>query len=74
MNDDTMMMGEFEVVERAEYRGHPQGEIFEARLNRAAVSRAIARGNIRMLRVVVPVIQPGSWQLPDGWLSKQGKE
>ena len=74
MNDDTMLMGEFEVTGKAEYRGHAHGEIFEARLNRAAVSRAIARGNIRMLRVVVPVIQPGSWQLPDGWLSKQGKE
>lgn len=67
-------MGEYEVVGRREYRGHPHGEIFEARLDRAAESRAVARGDIRLLRVVEPTIQPGSWRLPDGWLSKQGKE
>ena len=71
MNDDTMMMGEFEVTGKAEYRGHAHGEIFEARLNRAAVSRAVARGSIRMLRIVNPVIPPGKYSLPDGWLSNR---
>ena len=67
-------MGEYEVVGRREYRGHPPGEIFEARLDRRAEARAVARGDIRLLRMVVPVIQSGTWRLPDGWLSKQGKE
>jgi hypothetical protein len=67
-------MGEYEVVGRREYRGHPPGEIFEARIPRAAESRAVARGDIRLLRVVVPVIQSGTYRLPDGWSSKQGKE
>ena len=67
-------MGEYEVTGRREYRGHPPGEIFEARIPRAAESRAVARGDIRLLRVVEPQIQSGSYRLPDGWLSKQGKE
>ena len=69
-----MRMGDYEVVGSREYRGHPPGEVFEARLDRNAVARAIARGDIRVLRIVVPEVQPGSWVLPDGWLSKQGKE
>ena len=67
-------MGEYKVVGKREYRGHAPGEIFEARIDRAAAVRAVARGDIRLLRMVVPVIQPGTWTLPDGWLSKQGKE
>jgi hypothetical protein len=67
-------MGEYEVVGRREYRGHPPGEIFEARLERAAEARAVARGDIRLLRVVVPTIQSDNLELSDGWLSKQGKE
>ena len=67
-------MGEYEVTGRREYRGHPPGEIFEARIDRAAESRAVARGDIRLLRIVEPQIQSGSHRLPDGWLSKQGKE
>ena len=66
--------GEFEVVGRRAYRDHRPGEIFEARLDRAAVSRAVVRGDIRLIRAVVPVIQSGSYRLPDGWLSKAGKE
>ena len=69
-----MTMGEYEVVGRREYRGHRPGTVFEARLDRAAESRAVARGDIRLLRIVEPQIQSGSWRLPDGWLSKQGKE
>ena len=62
-------MGEYEVVGKREYRGHSPGTIFEARIDRAAVSRAISRGDIRLLRMVEPVIQSGSFALPDGWLS-----
>lgn len=67
-------MGEYEVVGRREYRGHRPGDIFEARLDRAAEARAITRGDIRLVRVVTPEIQSGSFELPDGWSSKQGKE
>ena len=67
-------MGEYEVVGRREYRGVPPGELFEARLDRGAEARAIQRGDIRLLRIVTPEVQSGSWTLPDGWLSKQGKE
>lgn len=66
-------MGEYQVVGRREYRGHQPGTVFEARLESTAAARAIVRGDIRLIRVVEPQIQPGSWELPDGWL-EQGKE
>ena len=67
-------MGEYEVVGTREYRGHQPGAVFEARLNMHAAIRAQRRGDIRLIREVKPELQPGSWELPDGWLSKQGKE
>lgn len=67
-------MGEYEVVGRREYRGHQPGEIFEARLPVGPESRAIARGDIVRLRTVEPSIQPGSFSLPEGWLTNAGKE
>jgi hypothetical protein len=67
-------MGEYRVVGKREYRGHSPGSVFEARLDRGAEARAIARGDIKLLRVITPEVQPGSWTLPDGWQSKQGKE
>ena len=66
-------MGEYEVVGRREYRGHAPGKTFEARLERAAASRAVARGDIRLLRIVEPQIQSGSYRLPDGWSTRKGK-
>jgi hypothetical protein len=66
-------MNEYEVVGKREYRGHLPGETFEARLPAGPESRAIARGDIRVLRTVEPQIQSGSYRLPDGWLTK-GKE
>lgn len=68
-----MEMGEYEVIGRSEYRGHAPGTVFEARLELGAQRRAVQRGDIRLLRVITPEVQPG-WVLPDGWLSKQGKE
>lgn len=68
-----MNTGEYEVTGKLEYRGHRHGEIFEARLDRAAEARAVARGAIRLLRVVEPTIQQGNLRLSDGW-TKQGKE
>ena len=61
-------MGEYQVVGRREYRGHKPGTVFEARIDRNAAMRAVIRGDIRLLRLVEPVLQPGSWVLPDGWL------
>lgn len=62
-------MGEYEVTGRREYRGHPTGETFMARLNPGAEQRAIARGDIRLLRRVEPLLEPGSYDLPPGWLT-----
>ena len=64
-------MGEYLVTGKREYRGVTPGEIFEARLDRAAESRAIARGDIRLLRIVEPTIQSDSLRLSDGWLSRK---
>lgn len=69
-----MTMGEYLVTGKREYRGHAPGTVFEANLPGGAAARAIQRGDIRLLRTVTPEVQSGSWTLPDGWLSKQGKE
>ena len=69
-----MTLAEYEVTGKREYRGHAPGEVFEARIPEGAASRAIARGDIRLLRDIAPELQPGSWELPDGWLSKHGEE
>jgi hypothetical protein len=61
--------GLYEVVGRREYRGHKTGEQFEARIERGAERRAIQRGDIVFIREVKPELQPGSYALPDGWLS-----
>jgi len=63
-----MSFGEYEVIGRRLYRGHEPGSIFEARLERNAERRAIRRGDIRLLRVVQPKLQEGSFAFPDGWL------
>ena len=69
-----MTMGEYEVCGQREYRGHPVGSVFHANLPKGPEARAIARGDIRRLGTVEPRIQPGSYTLPQSWLSKQGKE
>jgi hypothetical protein len=67
-------MGEYEVTGKREYRGHVTGDVFHANLSNGAAARAIARGDIVLIREVTPELQPGSFRLPDGWLHKQGKE
>lgn len=64
-----MISGEYEVVGKAEYLGHPQGTVFVARLNAGAERRAVNRGAIRLIRRVEPTLEPGSYQLPTGWLT-----
>ena len=60
--------GEYEVLGTREYRGHKPGETFEARLDKLAEERAIARGSIRRLRWIQPRVEPGTFTFPDGWL------
>jgi hypothetical protein len=66
--------GEYEVVGRREYRGHKPGTVFEASIESNAAGRAIQRGDLALLRISTPELQPGSYLLPDGWLNEQGRE
>jgi hypothetical protein len=61
------LYGEYLVTGRREYRGHKPGTTFEAALDSGAASRAIARGDIRLLRDFTPDLEPGSYVLPDPW-------
>jgi hypothetical protein len=61
--------GEYLVTGKRNYRGHAPGSTFEARLDRLAEARAIARGDIRLLREIEPTVEPGSYTFPDGWLA-----
>ena len=69
-----MKLCEYQVVGDRAYDGHEPGEVFEERAGRGMDTRAVARGAIRLVRVVEPEIQPGSYRLPEGWLSNAGKE
>lgn len=59
--------GRYLVTGRRAYRGHKPGMRFEARLDRNAEQRAIARGDIVLEEVVVPRLKEGSYRLPDDW-------
>lgn len=63
--------GLYEVTGRRQYRGHPIGGRFVARLDPRAEARAVARGDIRKLQTVTPSLQPGSYTFPPGWLNQQ---
>lgn len=59
--------GVYEVIGTRRYRDHAPGTRFEARLDRDAERRAIARGNIRLIeRVQIRV--PDAHTFPEGWL------
>ena len=68
-----MNLAEYQVGDKP-YFDHQPGELFQEREGRGVDRRAVARGAIRFVRVVTPEIQPGSYSLPEGWLSTQGKE
>lgn len=59
--------GVYQVTGRRKYRGHDPGTTFEAALDPAVEQRALARRDIRLLRRVVPALEPGSYTLPAGW-------
>ena len=65
----NLVYGRYEVVDKRDYRGHPQGTVFDARLESNAERRAIARGSITLLARVVPALEPGSYIFPEGWLA-----
>lgn len=62
---------EYEVLRFDGYRGHRRGTRFEAILDPNAERRALARGDIRVVARRVPTVQPGSFELPAGWLQPQ---
>lgn len=62
--------GVYEVIGGREYRGHAHGEMFIARLDRAAEIRAMNRGDIRLLDEIVPAVEAGAFALPKGWLDE----
>ena len=62
-------LGEYRVTGTREYRGHKPGEVFEQNIPAGAEQRAVARGDIEVLRRVEAALQPGSFRLPDGWLT-----
>lgn len=70
--ENTLDHGVYVVTGRRKYRGHEPGETFEAKLDPAAERRAIDRGDIRLLDRIIPSIQPGTYVLPDGWLTDEG--
>lgn len=60
-------MSLYRVTGKFRYREHDPGTTFEARLDKRAEARALARGNIEILERSTPTIRPGSWRLPAGW-------
>ncbi len=63
--------GLYRVVGSRGYRGHQPGDLFEAKLESRAEVRAIGRGNIVLLERITIGIQPGRYQLPEGWLTQK---
>jgi hypothetical protein len=60
-------LGVYEVVGKRSYREHKPGSRFEARLDRAAEARAVARGSIRLLERIAEDLPPDKYRLPTGW-------
>jgi hypothetical protein len=61
--------GRYLVSGKTAYRDNPPGTVFEAVLDPGPEMRAIARGSITLLERVIPSVQPGSYVLPQGWLT-----
>ncbi len=57
----------YRVLDRKRYRGHGQGETFQANLETAAERRAITRGAIEVVLKEAVSIQPDLLTMPDGW-------
>lgn len=61
-----MIFGVYQVIGSRQYRGHEPGTTFEAIIAPAVEQRAIARGDIRLLRRISPSLAEDSWTLR-GW-------
>ena len=62
-----MKHGRYLVTGHREYRGHPPGSVFEARLDPQAEARAITRGAIRLIERVEPSLDGLTFRLPQDW-------
>lgn len=69
-----MTGGIYEVTGNRGYRGHQRGLVFSAVLEPGAEGRALGRGDIRLIERVNPSLQPGSFQLPRGWVNEQEED
>ena len=61
-----MRYGVYEVICSLDYRGHSPGTRFVARLDSDAETRAIVRGNIRLVEEISSLM-PAEHELPAGW-------
>lgn len=64
------MLTLYEVTGRRRYRGHSQGDEFVARLEPDAESRAVARGDVRVIERFEPAL-PANHELPSGWAEQR---
>lgn len=69
-----MTHGRYEVLGGFDFRGHPQGAVFTARLDPNQERRAIERGAIRLLERLVPTITSDNLTLPAGWPQRQPRK
>lgn len=65
--EDSLVNKQYLVTGKRKYRWHDPGTVFEARLDPAAERRAVERGSIRVIAVVQPGLQDGSYTLPKDW-------
>jgi hypothetical protein len=65
--EDRLVTKRYLVTGKRKYRWHEPGTEFEAALDPAAEKRAIERGSIRVLAIVHPELQNGSYALPEDW-------
>ena len=64
-------IGKYLVTGQTAYRGHEPGVTFIARLDVNSARRALERGDIQLLELVVDKLEPGSYRLPQGWLTNE---
>lgn len=66
-NADVLLgHGEYRVTGRREYRGHTPGSVFQALLEPGPERRAVARGDIALLRRMRPSVDASAVTIPDG--------
>lgn len=68
------MYKRYEVIGQRQYRSHKHGTIFDAQLDPLAERRAVERGAIRVLEIVHPGLQDGSYTIPENWLEASKQE